>query len=541
MKLKYIFLTFVAFIALGFTSCEDNKDITLLDAVQVSSSYVAIDAKGGTQKITVTATEDWSMDFMVPVKADSLDDEKGIVKYDVPTNQMATKQNKWVKVSQLSGGAGTTEVSFSADATTATRSVTIRIKAGDKYQNIIVAQIDNSPTPESTVKDVLTGVDSKTYRVKGMCGKIINTTYGNWYMVDGEGNELYIYGTKDASGAYNWKKFNIVPGDLVTVEGARKTYKSTIEIENATFISVKKALLLCKETSKTIGKEAKSFNIAITQKGEGLSFKSNADWMTIEPGYSVNKKGDLVFTVSPSENTTGKNRGGTLTFKSTKGDDESVVTVSIIQLGTTPAATGGIAGIATAIAASSDKKKQVNFDVMLTDAKVTYKNGSNIFIEDATGGLLLYSGDATLAVGDVINGRVWGSGYAYNGLPEAIKLGTGLAKITKGDAPKPIEVTLAQLAADYNKYMSRLILVKDATVGKDINVKYSAVVSAGALTDGTNTFALNHQRSGKYNGKNIYYFIQEAKDSKVNVICIPSVYKTKKQLNIWDKNWIGKQ
>lgn len=454
---------------------------------------------------------------------------------------MATKQNKWVKVSQLSGGAGTTEVSFSADATTATRSVTIRIKAGDKYQNIIVAQIDNSPTPESTVKDVLTGVDSKTYRVKGMCGKIINTTYGNWYMVDGEGNELYIYGTKDASGAYNWKKFNIAPGDLVTVEGARKTYKSTIEIENATFISVKKALLLCKETSKTIGKEAKSFNIAITQKGEGLSFKSNVNWMTIEPGYSVNKKGDLVFTVSPSENTTGKNREGTLTFKSTKGDDESVVTVSIIQLGTTPAATGGIAGIATAIAASSDKKKQVNFDVMLTDAKVTYKNGSNIFIEDATGGLLLYSGDATLAVGDVINGRVWGSGYAYNGLPEATKLGIGLAKITKGDAPKPIEVTLAQLAADYNKYMSRLILVKDATVGKDINVKYSAVVSAGALTDGTNTFALNHQRSGKYNGKNIYYYIQAAKDSKVNVICIPSVYKTKKQLNIWDKNWIGKQ
>lgn len=541
MKLKYIFLTFVAFIAFGFTSCEDNKDITLLDAIQVSSSYVAIDAKGGTQKITVTATEDWSMDFMVPVKADSLDDEKGIVKYDVPTNQMATKQNKWVKVSQLSGGAGTTEVSFSADATTATRSVTIRIKAGDKYQNIIVAQIDNSPTPESTVKDVLTGVDSKTYRVKGMCGKIINTTYGNWYMVDGEGNELYIYGTKDASGANNWKKFNIAPGDLVTVEGARTTYKSTIEIVDATFISVKKALLLCKETSKTIGKEAKSFNIVISQKGEGLSFKSNVNWMTIEPGYSVNKKGDLVFTVSPSENTTGKNREGTLTFKSTKGDDESVLTVSIIQLGTTPVATGGIAGVATAIAASSDKKKQVNFDVMLTDAKVTYKNGSNIFIEDATGGLLLYSGDATLAVGDVINGRVWGSGYAYNGLPEATKLGTGLAKITKGDAPKPIEVTLAQLAADYNKYMSRLILVKDATVGKDINVKYSAVVSAGALTDDTNTFALNHQRSGKYNGKNIYYYIQAAKDNKVNVICIPSVYKTQKQLNIWDKNWIGKQ
>lgn len=537
MKLKYIIPSFIAVIAM-FTGCSDDNEPTYLDNLKVSSSYLAFDVKGGTQKITVTATEDWSMDFMVPVKADSLDDEKGIVKYQVPTSQMATKENKWVKVSQLSGGAGTTDISFTVDATTATRSVTIRIKAGDKYQNIIVAQIDDSPTPESTVKDVLKGVDSKTYRVTGMCGKIINTSYGNWYMVDNEGNELYIYGTKDASGAYNWKKFNIAPGDLVTVEGARKTYKSTIEIEDATFISVKKALLLSKETNKTIDKEGKPFNVVITQKGEGLSFKSDVDWMTIEPGYTVNKKGDLVFTVNPSENTTGKNREGTLTFKSTKGKEESVLTISIIQLGTTPVTTGGIAGISSAISASTDRNKQVNFDVVLTNAKVTYKNGSNIFVEDATGGLLLYSGNSSLAVGDVINGRVWGAGYAYNGLPEATSLQTELAKVTKGDAPKPMEVTLAQLAADYGKYINRYILIKDATVGKTIDVKYSGVKSAGELTDGTNTFALNHQKSGKYNDKNIYYYVQAAKDSKVNVVCIPTVYKTKKQLNIWDKSWI---
>lgn len=539
MKLKYIIPSFIAVIAM-FTGCADDNEPTYLSNLKVSSSYVAFDVKGGTQKITVTATEDWSMDFMVPVKADSLDDEKGIVKYNVPTSQMATKENKWVKVSQLSGGAGTTDISFTVGATTATRSVTVRIKAGDKYQNIIVAQVDDSPTPVSTVKDVLKGVDSKTYRVKGLCGKIFNTSYGNWYMVDGEGNELLIYGTKDATGAYNWSKFNIAPGDSVTVEGARTTYKSTIEIVNATFISVKKALLLSKETSKTIDREAKPFNIAITQKGEGLSFKSDVDWMTIEPGYTVNKKGDLVFTVKPTENNTGKNREGTLTFKSTKGKEESVLTVSIIQLGTTPVTTGGIKGIATAIAASSDKKKQVSFDVVLTDAKVTYKNGSNIFVEDATGGLLLYSGNSTLAVGDVINGRVWGAGYAYNGLPEATSLQTELAKVTKGDAPKPTEVTLAQLAADYGKYINRYIRIKDATVGKTIDVKYSGVKSAGELTDGSNTFALSHQRTGKYNGKNIYYYVQAAKDSKVNVVCIPSVYKTKKQLNIWDKSWIRK-
>ena len=119
MKLKYIIPSFIAVIAM-FTGCADDNEPTYLSNLKVSSSYVAFDVKGGTQKITVTATEDWSMDFMVPVKADSLDDEKGIVKYNVPTSQMATKENSWIKVSQLSGGAGTTDISFTVGATTAT-------------------------------------------------------------------------------------------------------------------------------------------------------------------------------------------------------------------------------------------------------------------------------------------------------------------------------------------------------------------------------------------------------------------------------------
>lgn len=71
MKLKYIFLTFIAFIALGFTSCEDNKDITLLDAVQVSSSYVSIPVEGGESSIIVKASTDWTMEKVV-TKTDSV-------------------------------------------------------------------------------------------------------------------------------------------------------------------------------------------------------------------------------------------------------------------------------------------------------------------------------------------------------------------------------------------------------------------------------------------------------------------------------------
>ena len=62
--------------------------------------------------------------------------------------------------------------------------------------NIIqgIATVSNA-----TCAEVLAGPDSKTYRVTGTVTKIVNTTYGNWYLNDGTG-EVYIYGTLDSKG-----------------------------------------------------------------------------------------------------------------------------------------------------------------------------------------------------------------------------------------------------------------------------------------------------------------------------------------------------
>ena len=60
MKLKY-FLSFFALVAL-LSSCSDDDAITLLDEIQVSSSYVSIDVNGGSNTITVKAKEAWSFD-----------------------------------------------------------------------------------------------------------------------------------------------------------------------------------------------------------------------------------------------------------------------------------------------------------------------------------------------------------------------------------------------------------------------------------------------------------------------------------------------
>lgn len=539
MKLKYIIPAAIAALTM-LASCSEN-DTLELDNIKVSQSYIAIPEKGGDVTVEITASEDWTFDIDFDVEEKKLDEEKGVVKYYVPTKQLDLKDNSWFKVSERSGSKGKTKVTFHADATTDSRSSALQIKAGDKIQNVIVAQTAGAQEVKVvSVKDVIAGTDGKTYRVKGFCTAISNTNYGNWDMADSEGNSIMIYGTKDATGAYNWNSFNIAVGDEVVVEGPRKTYGSTIELVDATFISVKKALLACDDVNKFLAKEATSFELKVAQKGEGLSFESQSDWLTIEGnGYTSDGKGNLIFKVNVEENTTGSNRTGSIVLKSTKKDDETILPVSITQLGSSAVAEGGIAAINTVLKTSTDKKKPAKFDYILKNAKVTYKNGSNVFVEDETGGLFVYGNDV-LKVGQVINGRVWGEGYAYSNLPQATAFNLQFAKVTTPEDSKvePMSVTLAELNAKFDYYMNRYVKISDAKVETAVDAKYPEVKSNGKITDGTNTFGLRIQSTGKFNGNKIYMYIQAAKDANVDVVCIPSVFKSDKQLNIYEQKWV---
>ena len=539
MKLKYIIPAAIAALTM-LASCSEN-DTLELDNIKVSQSYIAIPEKGGDVTVEITASEDWTFDIDFDVEEKKLDDEKGVVKYYVPTKQLDLKDNSWFSVSARSGSKGKSKVTFHADATTESRSSALQIKAGDKIQNVIVAQTAGAQEVKVvSVKDVIAGTDGKTYRVKGFCTAISNTNYGNWDMADSEGNSIMIYGTKDATGAYNWNSFNIAVGDEVVVEGPRKTYGSTIELVDATFISVKKALLACDDVNKFLAKEATSFELKVAQKGEGLSFESQSDWLTIEGnGYTSDGKGNLIFKVNVEENTTGSNRTGSIVLKSTKKDDETILPVSITQLGSSAVAEGGIAAINTVLKTSTDKKKPAKFDYILKNAKVTYKNGSNVFVEDETGGLFVYGNDV-LKVGQVINGRVWGEGYAYSNLPQATAFNLQFAKVTTPEDSKvePMSVTLAELNAKFDYYMNRYVKISDAKVETAVDAKYPEVKSNGKITDGTNTFGLRIQSTGKFNGNKIYMYIQAAKDAKVDVVCIPSVFKSDKQLLIYEQKWV---
>ncbi len=213
MKLKYFFPLIIAAVAF-MASCDDEFSVTLLDEIQVSSSYVSIPVEGGSSSITVTATESWTV-----------------------VNNLS-----WLTISSASGSAGESTLSFSASATLDGRTGEVKLQCGDKTQRIIVIQ-GVPVVATATCAEVIAGPNDKTYKVTGVCTAITNTTYGNWYLQDATGT-IYIYGTLDAKGGTkNFLSWGLEVGDEVTVQGPKTTYGTTVELVDVTVLKINKSLV----------------------------------------------------------------------------------------------------------------------------------------------------------------------------------------------------------------------------------------------------------------------------------------------------------
>ena len=78
------------------------------------------------------------------------------------------------------------------------------------------------------------------YKVTGKIKNVYNTTYGNMYIEDENGNELTVYGTYSADGStrYDAMSYKPVVGDTVIVYGVLGTYNSTPQMKDAWIIDV---------------------------------------------------------------------------------------------------------------------------------------------------------------------------------------------------------------------------------------------------------------------------------------------------------------
>jgi len=314
MKFKYFFAALAAVFTIGaFVSCSEDFEPTYLDGLTVSQSYVAISTDGGSATIDVNASEAWSIE-------------------NTPD---------WLTITPASGNAGTTKVTFSAEANSAGRNCEVLVKMGDKVQRVNVLQ---GLATVSTVScaEVNNGIEGKTYRVTGVVTKIVESaTYGNFYISDGTG-EVYVYGT-----AYNGQtkqgallKYGIEVGDEVTIQGPLTIYKGTYELTDVEVIKVNKSLIKVDSVSvnneavdlsaKPIAKEGGDFTAHLTCKANGINVEIPEDaenWLSIR---KING-GDITFRAAAND---GGARSTTIKFTTSDSNGKSYsADLAVVQEG----------------------------------------------------------------------------------------------------------------------------------------------------------------------------------------------------------------
>lgn len=128
---------------------------------------------------------------------------------------------------------------------------------------------------------------------------------------------------------------------------------------------------------------------------------------------------------------------------------------------------GTLSSVAEIASLGFNKDVTTDFTATLTDALVTYVNGNNAFIEDKTGGMLLYKSGHGLTAGKVINGQVSGKMTYYGGFPEATSLDVSGATLTDGTVT-PATLTIPQLLAKFDRYVSCIVKIEGASLDKDV-------------------------------------------------------------------------
>lgn len=292
MKLKNIFPLFIAMLAF-LVSCDENESATLLDEIQVSSSYVAIPIGGGAKEITVTAKDSWTLE------------------------KVTTDKDKveWLVISTSSGSAGESKITFSAESALDARNAEVLLHSAGKTQRINVMQ-GLPEISDATVAEIIAGPEGKTFRVTGVCTKIENTVYGNWHIEDETGS-IFIYGTLDAKGeSKNFLSLDIEVGDEVTVEGPRKSHNGVPQLVDVMMIKLNKSLIKVDSVeNEVLPIDGGIFTTYLSVKGQGVSvdIPENAkDWLSIASVESAGEDVVVNFQAAPNA---GGDRSTVITFR----------------------------------------------------------------------------------------------------------------------------------------------------------------------------------------------------------------------------------
>lgn len=129
---------------------------------------------------------------------------------------------------------------------------------------------------------------------------------------------------------------------------------------------------------------------------------------------------------------------------------------------TFPVEVASIADFKNANSATNNTVYKINNDVTFV-----YRNGKNIYIQDATGGLLIYDNTSVITnnynEGDVISNGICGTYTLYSGLVEMIPTRNTAAASSNTGTVIPTIASVEDIAAFYYQYESKLVKIENVT------------------------------------------------------------------------------
>lgn len=379
-------------------------------------------------------------------------------------------------------------------------------------------------------------LESPYYRLTGVIKEIVKEEYGNFYFKE-EASEtfVYVYGLTKAPVAKNDKSFaslGLKVGDKVTLVGQRgqfpnaKVEEQKEQVSNAYFIS-SAAGGDVPAPEKNLTVENAAVEVEATATSATFTVKSNVDWKVTKA------EGDWItkFTESGSNDGTitvefAANEGALRTAKfEVAGADKKVeITLTQKAAGEAPAVEcKNLAELNAAILAAGEEgldfvlnlSKPVVLTRICTDNKTSY-------FQDETAGVMFYGYVLEGAfLGLTIEGVVKGTGVVYNGLPEVVAFyDISGAKVGATATIPCTELTIAQLNADFNKYLNMQVKL----TGVEVSEAFSNSDKNGKVKQGADELAIYVKTTEAF---------EAAQGSKADLVVFPAVFNANKQAYVW--------
>lgn len=130
------------------------------------------------------------------------------------------------------------------------------------------------------------------------------------------------------------------------------------------------------------------------------------------------------------------------------------------------------------------------------DVTFVYRNARRIFIEDATGGLLVYDNNNPVVTGsynegDVISGGIVGTYTVYNGMSEMIPT-ADWAEASGNVTVTPVVATTADVTGDFATYEARLVRINAGVFTEEASFNTSEYTEA-TFTDAVGEIVFRNQ------------------------------------------------